>query len=142
GRDAEAHGPSWRRAAEKVGRHRDALLDRDPPVDAVLFRRVIARRPVVRAAVVPDDDVALAPLVAVLGVGLDHAFRQLRDDRVALLLVHALDPQDLARFDVERRAPSLGMSADDAMEHRLPVAVLLVEQRGLLPTPAVGEGAV
>jgi len=46
-----------------------ALLDRDAPVDAVFLGRVVARRLVIRAAVVPDDDVALAPLVAVLAAG-------------------------------------------------------------------------
>ena len=45
----------------------------------------------VGAAVVPDDDVTLSPLVAVLGVGLDHALGQFVDDRIALGLVEALD---------------------------------------------------
>src|SRR5437879_4227953 len=61
-------GPSARREAARGG----ALLDRDAPVDAVLLGRIVARRPVVRAAVVPDDDVARAPPVAVLALGLDH----------------------------------------------------------------------
>src|SRR5713101_5609016 len=117
-----------------------ALLDRDAPVDAVFFRRVVARRPVVRAAVVPDDNVALAPGMAVFGPGLNHALCQLLDHLVALALVEPLDAQDLAGIEVERLPPGLGMSADDRMEDGCPVAVLLVEERRRVPAAAVGEG--
>src|SRR5437762_9491517 len=48
------------------------IVDRDPPVYAVLLWRVVAGGFVIRASVVPDDDVALAPFVAVFGIGLDH----------------------------------------------------------------------
>src|SRR5262249_45992443 len=117
-----------------------AFLDRDTPVDAVLLWRVVAGGLVVRAAVVPDHDVALAPRVAILGVGLDHPARQLVYHRVALALGQALDPYDLAGIVVETLAAGLGMGADDRMEDRLPVTVFLVEQRGGLPPAAVGEG--
>src|SRR5262249_16616109 len=56
-----------------------ALLDRHAPVYAVFVRRIVACRLVVRAAVVPDDDVALAPFVGVRGLGLDHVASQLLD---------------------------------------------------------------
>src|ERR1700693_176599 len=105
------------------------LLDRDAPMDAVFLGRVVARRPVVRAAVVPDDDVALAPSVAVLGAGLDHAAGQLLDHLVALALFESLDAQDLAGIEVESFAPRFGMRADDRMEDGRPVAVLRVQQR-------------
>src|ERR1700730_3136208 len=119
-----------------------ALLDRDAPVDAVFLGRVIARRLVIRAAVVPDDDVALAPLVAILAPGLDHVVRQLVDQLVALPRVHALDAQDLARIEVEALAPRLRMRADDRVKDGRPVTVLLVEEgRGLAAT-AVGEGSL
>src|SRR5205823_8540216 len=93
----------------------------------------------IRAAVVPDHDVALAPRVAVLTLGLDAG--ELVDERVTLRRLEALDPQDLARIEIERLASGLGMGADDRMEDRLPVAVLGVEQRGRLATSSVGEGA-
>src|SRR5262245_61507649 len=100
------------RLAERARRGSEALFDRHPPVDAVFLGRVIARRLVVRAAVVPDDDVALAPVVPVLRVRLDHALRQLVDDRVALVRLQTLDAQDLARIEVETAALRLGVRAD------------------------------
>src|SRR5205814_8687186 len=78
-----------------------ALLDRHAPVDAVFFGRVVGRRLVVRTAVVPDDDVALAPPVTVLALGLDHALGQLVDQRVALLRLEPLDAKDLPRIEIE-----------------------------------------
>src|SRR5678816_4428235 len=86
-----------------------AILDRDAPVAAVFLRRVVAGRLVIRAAVVPDDDVPVAPPVTVLGVGLDHAVGQLLDQRIALALVEPLDAQDLSGIEVERLPPGLGM---------------------------------
>ena len=66
---------------------RRALLDRHAPVDAVLVRRIVPRRTMIRAAVVPDHDVADPPLVAVFAVRLDHVAGQLLDQLVALLRV-------------------------------------------------------
>src|SRR5207244_13185092 len=94
------------------------------------------------AAVVPDDDVPLAPPVAVLALGLDHPAGQLVDQRVALLLLEALDLENFAGVEVERLAPGLGMSANDGMPDGNPVAVLGVEQRRRLPPAAVGEDAL
>src|ERR1700694_4867850 len=88
-----------------------ALLDRDAPVDAVFLGWIIARRLVIRAAVVPDDDVALAPAVAVLPLRLDHAVGQLVDERVALVGLESLDLQNLAGIEVERLAPGLRVRA-------------------------------
>src|SRR2546426_4808765 len=119
-----------------------ALLDRDAPVDAVFLGRVVARRLVIRAAVVPDDDIALAPLVAVLTAGLDHVAGQLLDQLVALPHVDALDAQDLARIEVEALAPCLRMRADDRVEDGRPLAVLLVEEGRGLATATVGEGSL
>src|SRR5262245_13351911 len=82
-----------------------ALLDRHAPVDPVLLGRVIARRLVVRAAVVPDHDVALRPPMAILAARLDHVPLQLVDQRVTLRLLESLDPEDLAGIEVERLAP-------------------------------------
>ena len=42
-----------------------AFLDRDAPVDTIFLGRVVARRLMIRAAIVPDDDISLAPLVAI-----------------------------------------------------------------------------
>jgi len=53
-------------------------------MDAVLVRRVVAGRAMVGTAVVPDDDVADPPLVAVLAVRLDHVAGQLVDQVIAL----------------------------------------------------------
>src|SRR5438477_441633 len=118
------------------------LLDRDAPVDAVFLGWIVARRLVVRAAVVPDDDVALAPLVAVLAAGLDHVAGQLVDQLVALPRLHALDAQDLARIEVEALAPRLRMRADDRVEDGCPVTVLLVEEGGGLAAAPVREGSL
>src|SRR5258705_1202743 len=121
---------------------RRRLFDRHAPVDAVFLGRIVAGRLVVGAAIVPDDDVSLAPAVAVLALGLDHKPGQLVDQRVALLLLEALDAEDLARIEVQPLPPRLRMDADDGMEDGGPVAVLLVEERRRLPASAVGEGAL
>jgi len=56
---------------------------------AVFLRWVVACGLVVRAAVVPDYDIAFAPDVMVLRVGYHHALAQLGDQLVAFLV---LDP--------------------------------------------------
>src|SRR5437763_13612467 len=76
------------------------LVDRDAPVDSIFFGRVVAGGLVVRAPVVPDDDVALAPSVTVLALGLDHVPGQLLDQRVALPLLEPLAPQALTGIAV------------------------------------------
>src|SRR4029453_7512166 len=118
------------------------LLDRHAPVDAILLGRVITGRLVIGAAIVPDDDVARAPAVAILTLGLDHEPGQLVDQRVALFLLEALDAEDLARIEVQSLSPGLRMDADDGMEDGRPIAVLLVEEGRRLPASAVGEGAL
>src|SRR3989475_11331026 len=118
-----------------------ALLDRDAPVDAVFLGWIVARRLVVRAAVVPDDDVALAPLVAVLAARLDHVAGQLVDQLVALPRLHALDAQDLARIEVEALAPRLRMRADDRVQDGRPVTVLFVGEGGAVVVAPGGGGA-
>src|SRR4026207_328855 len=65
------------------------LLDRDPPVDPVFFRRIVARRLVVRAPVVPDHHVALPPLGRIAALGPDLVFVQLGDHLVVQLLWQA-----------------------------------------------------
>src|SRR5437899_1575450 len=80
---------------------------RAPPVDAVFFGRVVAGRPMIGAAIVPDHDVALAPDMMVFGVGHDHALLQCGDQRVALLIVDADQVADLAGIEVERLAAGL-----------------------------------
>ncbi len=52
-------------------------------MDAVFVRRVVASGTVIGTAIVPDDDVADAPFVAVLGIRLDHETGQLVDHIVA-----------------------------------------------------------
>src|SRR5437867_6435598 len=87
-------------------------------MDAVFLGWVVTGCTVVRAAVVPDDDVARAPPVAVLAVWLDHAAGQLLDQRVALVRFESLDPHDLSGIEVEPLAAGLGMGPDDRMEDR------------------------
>jgi hypothetical protein len=85
------------------------IVDRDAPVDAVLLGRVVAGGAVIRAAIVPDHDVALFPDVMVLGVGVtmrvsSSAIRSRR-------LLGALDADenhDLAGIEIERFAPGFG----------------------------------
>ena len=84
----------WRRLVCRQSLLR-ALLDRHAPVDAVLFRRVIARRLVVRAAVVPDHDVAHAPLVACIRPRAGSCARQLIDQHVAILRAEPFDQRIL-----------------------------------------------
>src|SRR5207253_10260778 len=83
------------------------VIDRDAPMDAVFLGRVVAGRPMIRAAVVPDHDVALMPDVMVFGVGHNHALFQLGDQRVAFLIVDADEVADLAGIEVERLAAGL-----------------------------------
>src|SRR5262245_18676503 len=59
------------------------LPDRYAPMDAVFLGRVVAGCLVVRAAVVPDHDIALAPFVRVVGPGLHHVGPQLGDEAFA-----------------------------------------------------------
>ncbi len=110
-------------------------------MDPVFLRRVVARRLVIGAAIVPDDDVALAPPVSILTLGLDHGARQLVDHRVALGRIEPVDPENFPRIEVERLALGLRMRANDRMEDGLPVAVFLVQERGGLAASAVREGA-
>src|SRR6266571_3913639 len=98
-----------------------ALLDRDAPVDAVFLGRIVARSLVVRAAVVPDHDVALSPRVAVGGLGPDHAVGQLFNDLVALALLETLDAQDLAGIEIEPLPAGLRVRPDDRVEDGRPV---------------------
>src|SRR5271157_162678 len=65
------------------------IVDRNPPMDAVLLRRIVAGRLVIGTPVIPDDDVALAPFVPVFGPGLDHVALELGDQRIALAAVGA-----------------------------------------------------
>src|SRR5262245_43683660 len=113
-----------------------ALLDRHAPVDAVFLRWIVPGGAMVRAPVVPDDDVALLPLVPVFAAGLDHVARQLFDQLVSFGALDAFEADDLAGVEVEPFASCLGMGADDRMEDRLPVAILFVQERGRLPATA------
>src|SRR5262249_49889256 len=88
-----------------------------------------------------DHDVAAAPVVPVLALGLDHPRRQLLNQVVALLRVQPLDAEDLARIEIEALAPRLRMHANDGMEDGPPVPVGLVEERSGLAAPPVGERA-
>src|SRR5262245_63360901 len=90
GRAARPSSPTRRRGSRCSG-GAGALLDGHAPVDAVFLGRVITRRLVVGAAVVPDHDIAAAPAVAVLTLGLDHPLCQLLDQVVALLRLQPLD---------------------------------------------------
>src|SRR5713101_3088611 len=118
----------------------DALLDRDTPVDAVFLGRIVARRLVVRAAVVPDHDVALSPRVTVRGIGPDHAVGQLFDDLVALALFETFDAPGLAGMEVGALPAGLRTRADDRVEDGGPGAVPVGRQRGRFPAGAGGEG--
>src|SRR5262249_59102098 len=94
-----------------------ALLDRHAPVDAVLLGGIGARGLVIRAAVVPDHDVALTPLMAVLPRGLDHVAGELVDERVALRRLEPLAPENLARIEVHRLTSRLRPLAADRLAH-------------------------
>src|SRR5215469_1188033 len=108
---------------------------------AILFRRVVAGGLVVRAAIVPDHDIAFAPDVVVFGVWRDHALLQFGDQRVAFLILDADEVTNLAGIEVERLPARLGMGADNRVEDRLPVLVFRIEQPRLAATPAIGESA-
>src|SRR5262245_66197826 len=85
-------------APRRATRH--ALLNGHAPMDAVFFGWIVAGRLVVRATIVPDDDIALAPLVAVRGVRLDHVASKPPDQRVARLFRQTFDTQDFAGIEV------------------------------------------
>ncbi|MBV9199071.1 MAG: SDR family oxidoreductase, partial [Alphaproteobacteria bacterium] len=105
------------------------IVDRDPPVDAVFLGRVVAGRPVIGAAVIPDHDIPLAPFMAVFGARLDHVSFELGNQRIAFLPVVADDVDDLAGIKIERFAAGFRMGADDRVQNRCPFLVLLVEKR-------------
>src|SRR4051812_20776440 len=94
-----------------------STLDRDAPVNAVFFGRVIACRLVVRAAVVPDHDVAFAPLMTVLRRRVGHERSQFVDDRVALSGVDAFDAQDFVLVEIKQLAAGLSMLLDQGMPY-------------------------
>ena len=77
------------------------FLDRYAPMDAVLVRRVVACRTVIGAAIVPDHDVADAPLVAIFAIRLDHVACQFVDQIITLLRRNARDRFDLARIEIQ-----------------------------------------
>src|SRR5215210_7834500 len=91
------------------------ILDRDTPVNAVFLRRIIGRRLVIRAAVVPDHDIALAPLVAILRRRLLHQRGQLRDDRLALVRCEPFELEDLVLIEVQELAPRLRVNLDETV---------------------------
>ena len=110
-------------------------------MNAVFLRRVIAGGLMIRAPVVPDDDVSLSPDVVVFGIGGDHPFLQFRDQLVTLTLFDPDKADDLARIEVERFAAGFRMRANDRVVNRGPVLVLGVQQFRLPSPSAIGEGA-
>ena len=70
-------------------------------MDAVLVGRVVAGGLVVGAAVVPDDDVADPPFVAVFAVRLDHRGGQFVDQRITFGRFGALNEQDFAWIKIQ-----------------------------------------
>src|SRR5688500_17203095 len=95
----------------------------------------------VRATIVPDHDVAFAPLMAVFGAGLDPVALELLDERVALGLRKAFDVEKLVQIEVERLASRLRMRAYERVEGWRLVSVCLVEQAMPLLAAAVHVGA-
>src|SRR5262249_49221950 len=115
-RDTHCVGPIKTRKRGRPSGSCIELVNRYAPVDAVLLGRVIASGEVVGAPVVPDDDVASAPRVAVLAIRLDHPLGELVDDRVALLFGESFDAEDLARIEVQGFTTGLGVRAEDWMK--------------------------
>src|SRR5688572_5853268 len=77
-----------------------------------------------RAAIVPYDDVAGLPFVAVLGVGLQHVPIELGQQPVALFLLHAGDTDDMCRIDIQRFAPGLRVHANHIVDRRRRLLIL------------------
>src|SRR5215813_12120723 len=100
----------------RLARLDTVVVDRYPPMDTVFFGRVVARRLVIRAPVVPDDDVALAPFVPVFGIGLNHVGFELGDQHIALAAIGANDVDDLTGIEIERFPPGFGVAPDDRMK--------------------------
>src|SRR5256712_6976305 len=90
-----------------------ALLDRDAPVDTFLLGRVVARGFVVRAAVIPDDDVAFAPLVAGLPPPPGHLTGSLPHPPLPPPLIQHPPAPELARGEVEGPSHPLRPGGDD-----------------------------
>src|SRR5688500_6310171 len=131
-----AEARAFRRAARLV------ILDGNAPVDAVFLRRIVSGGRVIRAAIVPDDDVALLPFVAVLAGRLHHHRAELFEDCIGLGVVEAFYAEDLPVIVVQQRAPGLGVLLDEPVAHRLLVSVFLVQEHVLRPAAAVFEEAV
>ena len=90
--------------------------------------RIAAAGLVQPAAIVPDHDVADAPLVLVLRRGRDHVGRELLDQRVAVGLAQALDAHDVVGIGIERGAAGLLVLAHHRIDGRRPLAVLRLQQ--------------
>ena len=79
-------------------------------MDAFFLRGIVAGRLVIRAAIVPDHDVADLPLVGVLGAMRRHAAGEFLDEGIAVIRAHALDVRNLHRVEVEH--PASGFAAE------------------------------
>src|SRR5215471_5950024 len=87
---------------------------------------VVAERNVHRAAVVPQDDVVLLPLMAIDELRPRRVLHQVVDQGPALLLGHAGEARDLLA-DIERLAAGLRMHAHDRLgDRRIELLLLLL----------------
>ena len=126
--DAAARTSTAAPPGRHVRRPPIVLHHRRAPVAAALMRRIVARRGMQRAAVVPQHQVADAPLVAVIAIGRFRIARQLRDQGVAFGRLEALDRHDLAGIEIDRLAPGFRMDADQRVNGGGADAVLLLEK--------------
>ena len=96
-------------------------------MDAILVGRIIRRRLVIGAAGVPNDDGALAPLVAVAASWREHVSGQLLDKIVTLNRLQTFDRNDLPRVKIKPNAFRLRMSTQDRVHNRRPVSIFRIE---------------
>ena len=132
-------GPERRRAHRDARRDRreapgnqvvadrsDPLLDRHPPVDAVFFGRIVAGCPWYEQRL---SQMTMSPLRHLWWYSPSGWIMRSVSSSISASLSAGSSPSirnDLAGIEVQRLAPGLRMGADDRMEDRRPVAVLLV----------------
>ena len=80
--------------------------------DPRLIDVVIRIGAVHRAAVVPDDEITIAPFVAVLKLRLEREFIKLIQEGIALCIAPSSDPVDTIGIDLQRLAAAQPMRAD------------------------------
>src|SRR5260370_17579726 len=90
---------------------------------------VVLDGPVLHGAIVPQQEIAWTPLVAIDEGRLDDVISQRGDQRLGFRRRDALDPGAVVAHDIEAFASGMGMRPDNRMGHRRGAVVLPFQWR-------------